>query len=419
MLKGQGMGRISDELNRILQRNAARAHSERNHPEQESGEKKSGIRDKLLRALAAIGAFFVRLWGAICRGAVVLWARVRRHPLPAESPEGKEESGAGRARRGEGERRSVREVLSEIAAILRGGGEKDISGTPVSKARLHAQRASWRFMAPSLIGVGLFFVLPFFVVIFYSLVNSPVNPHFVGLENFINVLGNDAFRLASWNTFLFSIISVPLAVILSLALASLLMHEIPGRTMFRSFFLTPLMVPVASIILIWQVLFHYNGLINEALKVFGAGKVDWLKSPYAPLAIITLFLWRNLGYNMIMFMAGLASVPQDQIDVARLEGASSAQIFWYVKLRYLASTIMFVIIMTTINSFKVFREIYLLTGSYPFDSLYMLQHFMNNTFEDLDYQKLSSAAILMAIVVALIIYVLLRIEDYLSRDLEG
>jgi multiple sugar transport system permease protein len=179
-----------------------------------------------------------------------------------------------------------------------------------------------------------------------------------------------------------------------------------------------MMVPVASIVLIWQVLFHYNGAVNEWLTAFGIEKIDWLKSDKAYIVVVVLFLWKNLGYNMILFMSGLSSIPRDQIEVARLESATEGQIFWKIKIRYLSSTIMFVIIMSLINSFKVFREVYLLTGDYPYNSLYMMQHFMNNTFQSLDYQKLSAAAIIMAVFMMVVIGILLLAEDRFGKDLE-
>ena len=259
-------------------------------------------------------------------------------------------------------------------------------------SRWRGRALSWAYLAPSLIGVGLFFVLPFGVVIYYSLINNPVQHDFVGYSNFVRTWENNAFQLAARNTLIFSFAAVPLAVVLSLWLAVIMESRIPLKSTFRTFFLSPMMVPIASVILVWQVLFDYNGLVNAVISRIGIGKVDWLKSYYGPVVIILLFLWKNLGYNMILFMSGLSSVPKDQIEVARLESATETQIFWKIKLRYLSSTIMFVIIMSLINSFKVFREVYLLAGNYPFDSLYTMQHYMNNTFQSLDYQKLSSAS---------------------------
>ena len=264
-----------------------------------------------------------------------------------------------------------------------------------------------------------FFVVPFLVVIYYSLVDNPISHNFVFLENFKNVLANNAFRRAVTNTVQFSVIAVPLAVVLSLLLAMVLESRLPFRSQFRTFFLSPMMVPVASIVLIWQVLFHHNGAVNDMLAVFGVPKIDWLKSNYAHIVIIVLFLWKNLGYNMILFMAALSSIPKDILEVARLESATGLQTFFYIKIRYLSSTILFVTIMSLISSFKVFREIYLLTTDYPYDTVYMLQHFMNNTFRSLDYQKLSSAAILMSLVMVVIIGILFLVENRFGKDVEG
>ena len=278
---------------------------------------------------------------------------------------------------------------------------------------------SWLFLMPSLLGVLLFFVAPFCVVIYYSFINNPIQKVFVGFSNYANVWNNEAFGAAAMNTLKFSFTAVPLAVVFSLFLAAVMESRIPFKSYFRSFFLSPLMVPTASIVLIWQVMFNYNGIVNKFLMVFGNNKIDWLKSDQAHIVIVLLFLWKNLGYNMILFMSALASIPKDLLEVAALENANKLQIFWYIKIRYMSSTILFVTIMSLINSFKVFREVYLMTGDYPYRSMYMLQHFMNNTFASLDYQKLSSAAIIMFIVVSVLVYFMYRLEDRYGKDIEG
>ncbi len=289
----------------------------------------------------------------------------------------------------------------------------------MSKARRKVQLSSGLFIAPSFLGVLLFFLLPFMVVIYYSMVDNPISANFVFLDNFSSVIQNTAFRTAVRNTAVFSAIAVPLAVVLSLLLAIVLEAKLPFRSQFRTFFLSPLMVPVASIVLIWQVLFHYNGAVNEVLIFFGGEKIDWMKSEYSILVVVILFLWKNLGYNMILFMAALASIPKDILEVARLESATPLQTFFYIKIRYLSSTILFVTIMSLISSFKIFREVYLLTTDYPYDSIYMLQHFMNNKFKNLDYQTLSAAAILMSLVMIVIIGILFLVENHFGKDVEG
>ncbi len=275
------------------------------------------------------------------------------------------------------------------------------------------------YLFPSAAGVLLFFVLPFLIVIYYSVVDNPISNQFVFFDNYVMVFQNAAFRQAAKNTMMFSLVAVPLAVVLSLFLAMMLESKILFKSQFRTFFLSPMMVPIASIVLIWQVLFHYNGMINEVLGTFQIDRIDWLNSNYAQVVIVILFLWKNLGYNMILFMSALSSISKDILEVAVLESATPFQIFWHIKLRYMSSTILFVTIMSLINSFKVFREIYLLKGEYPYDTMYMLQHFMNNTFSRLDYQKMSAAAIMMAVVMVIIIGILFLTENYFGKDVEG
>ena len=279
--------------------------------------------------------------------------------------------------------------------------------------------ASLCFLSPSLLGVGVFFILPFGVVVYYSLIDGVASRNFVLFENFRKLLGNSAFLLAGRNTLLFSAIAVPLAVVLSLGLAVMLEARIPGKSTFRTFFLSPMMVPVASVVLIWQVLFSYNGSVNEWLGLAGSARIDWLQSDWNIYVVVLLFLWKNLGYFMILFMAGLSNIPKELLEVADVEGASESYKFFAIKLRYLSPTVLFVTILSLISSFKVFREVYLLAGAYPYDPLYTLQHFMNNTFGSMDYQKLSAAAVIMAIVMVVIIALLFKAEDWFGKDVEG
>ena len=294
--------------------------------------------------------------------------------------------------------------------------KRKLSG--LEKKNRNHRMVSGLFLAPSLIGVLTFFVLPFLVVIFYSFVNNPIAKRFVGFKNYINVFNNNAFRMAVGNTLTFSLVAVPLAVVLGLLLAMLLDSGIPMKSQLRSAFLTPLMVPIASIVLIFQVLFDYNGVVNEWIMNAGGARVDWLKSSSGILVIILLFLWKNLGYNMILFLSAFGNIPKDVVEVAQLDGANRFQIFWHVKLRYLSPMVVFTTLLSIINSFKVFREVYLLTGEYPVGTLYMLQHYMNNTFASADYQKLSTAAIYMSLVMIVIIGVMMLFENWYGKDIE-
>jgi multiple sugar transport system permease protein len=215
------------------------------------------------------------------------------------------------------------------------------------------------FLLPSLLGVLLFFVLPFGMVIWYSLVNRPVNGDFVGLDNFKALLDNNAFLLGAKNTGVLLAVSVPLAVLLPLKLALWLERAIPMKSQLRTAFLSPMLVPIASVILVWRVLFHQNGTLNAWL----GANTDWFHSTWSILMVLLLYLWKNVGYHTILFTAALAVIPQTYIDMANLDGAGRTRQFYTVKLPFLAPTIFFVVLMSLIASMKIFREVYLLTSA--------------------------------------------------------
>lgn len=278
---------------------------------------------------------------------------------------------------------------------------------------------SFGFISISLIGVSLFYLIPVGYLVYCSLINNPIQKEFVGLDNYEMLFQNTAFLTAVKNTVKFCFLSVPLAVIISLIMAIVLEKDIPGKSWFRTFFLTPLMVPTASTILIWQVLFCYNGSINRFLQLCGFGKIDFFNSGYGMLIILLLFLWKNLGYYMIIYMASLNEIPTEILEAATIDGGSQLQKFWYIKIRYLSPAILFVGLMALMGAFKIYKEVYLLVGPYPSGAMYLLQNFMNNTFLALDYQKLATSALVMTFVLTVIIAILFWVEDFAGKELEG
>lgn len=276
------------------------------------------------------------------------------------------------------------------------------------------------YLTPSLVGVIVFFFFPLIMLLKTSFQKSNTNTDFIGFRNYERVLTNEAFIDASKNTFRFALMAVPLAVLLALLLALLLNAGLPGKSIFRSILLNPMMVPVASIVLIWQVFFSYNGSMNGwgVAHLFGEDKLDWLKSDYSQLVVLLLFLWKNLGYNMVLFLAALNNIPTEILESAEMDGAGMFKRFFAIKLYYLNPTIFFVAIMSLINTFKIFREVYLLSGDYPYKTLYMLQNFMNNMFTKLDYSNLSAGAIVMCIAMIIIVGGLFFIEGKLDSNVE-
>lgn len=266
------------------------------------------------------------------------------------------------------------------------------------------------FASPFLIGFLVFFVAPFLVSIYYTFTFGTGGTNFVGFDNYIDVLQSGAFQLAAWNTFRFILVGVPLIMVLSMVFSLLLFKKFAGASFFRSIFLYPLVIPIASTVMVFQVFLSESGILNTLLDSMGLPMQDWLQSDKAFYVLVFLYVWKNCGYNIVLMLAGLNSIPTDFYEVANLEGASGWQSFRYITAPILVPNFFFVFIISIINSFKSFREAYLLCNDMPAPSIYMLQHFMNNNFQNLNYQRLSVAALLVFLVIFLFVFLMFRMK---------
>ena len=254
---------------------------------------------------------------------------------------------------------------------------------------------------PSLLGLLTFFLLPFAASLYLATIDNPINRNFVGLQHFIATINNPAFRLALQNTLIFIALCVPINMILPLWIASLLNRAGKHKDLFGLFFLLPLVVPSASIVHFWQSLFGINGLINGLF--FPHDPVNWLNTNWSRSIILLIFMWKNAGFNIVLYQAGLNMIPKDYYEFAAVEGAGKFRQFRTVTLVYLVPTFFMVFLMSIVQSFRSFREIYLLAGSHPHQSIYMMQHYMNNLFAVLNYQRLASAAYILTIGIAALV----------------
>jgi len=266
------------------------------------------------------------------------------------------------------------------------------------------------FVLPGLIGFAVFFICPFVISLSYAFLDRPAGGVFIGFGNFISLFANKAYRMGLANTLKFIAVSVPLNMGLSLGVA-LLINRLPRRReLFSLIFLIPLVIPSGSMAFFWKAMFIREGAINGWLTGLGAAGINWLDSGLAFAVMVFIFIWKNLGYNMVLFMAGLGNIPREYYEAATVDGAGAWQSFRYITLPHLAPTAILTLIMSIINSFKVFKEIYLITGSYPHESIYTLQHFMNNMFASLNYPRLTTATTVLVALIALFTQALLRME---------
>lgn len=268
----------------------------------------------------------------------------------------------------------------------------------------------WVLLAPSLTGVGIFILIPFADVVRRSFFNA-MGSEFVGLENYRGVLENEAFRLAAGNTVRFLIVCLPLLLGSSLFFGILLLNTGRKSGILKSGFLLPMAVPAGSVVLFWQLFFDQGGIPNEALQKFGVHGPDYMNTPKAFGVLVVVYIWKNLGYDMILWLSGMLGIPDSLYEAARMDGADGLKCFWHITCPLLIPTAFLTGILSLVNAFKVFREAYMIAGNYPHDSIYMLQHLFNNWFLKLDMQKMTAAAVMLAFILGLILIGSQKIEE--------
>lgn len=263
------------------------------------------------------------------------------------------------------------------------------------------------FVFPFLVGFSVFYLIPFVWSVLYSFTDGIGGMEFVGLSHYQSLFQSEAFRIAARNTLKFAVTGVPLAIASGLGLAMILYGEFYGKSFLRMAFLYPLTVPIAALTAVMHFMFSKDGVCNQVLTLVGIQGRDWLNSETAFWVLILVFIWKNCGYQMLLFLVGLYGIPRELIQSAQLEGAYWWQVFLYIRLPLLKPTIFFAGVVAIMNSFKIFREAYLIGGESPDQSIYLLLHFMNNNFRNLNYQRLSAAAFLVFLLICLAVRILL------------
>lgn len=276
-----------------------------------------------------------------------------------------------------------------------------------NKTRTHIK--AYLLILPFMSGFILLYFAPYVLSLGLSFTQGVGNRAFVGLKNYISLFQSEAFILASKNTLIFTFTAIPLMLIISLLLALYLNEKLRKIELYRSIFIMPLVLPTASIILFWQIMFEDNGITNFILKTIGLNEVQFLSSNYAMLVVVLIYIWKYMGYSIVLFMSGLNSINREYYENAEIDGATKIMSFRKITLPLLKPVTFLVIILSFINSLKIFREVYLLSGSYPHESIYMLQHFMNNNFISLNYARLTSASTLLSIIIiGIIVFLYMR-----------
>lgn len=261
----------------------------------------------------------------------------------------------------------------------------------------HKKKIVWLLLLPGLAGILTFYVAPFIGGIYYSLLDGSFQNAFVGLDNYRRVMQNSMFQLGLRNTWELSILCAPVIWLLAFLLAAMLKLLKERSTAFRNILLLPYLMPSSAMLLIWLAMFDYGGVINRAVVALGFERVLWLDGMALRVPVVLLYIWKNLGFSVVLFASALSAVHPSLYEYASLEGAGWFTQAFRITLPQILPTAFLVFVLSWVNAFKIFKEVYFISGAYPSDAIYTLQHFMNNKFSKLDYQDVTTAAYIFAV----------------------
>ena len=275
------------------------------------------------------------------------------------------------------------------------------------------RRSGFLFLLPSLCGVILFVLLPFAETVRRSFTTA-VTGEWAGLANYRTELGNEAFGLAAGNTLRFVLCAIPLLVLPGLLLA-LMLNRCRAVQAVKGLFLFPMAMPAATVVLVWKLVFGPQGFLNLLLDQAGGGggqiHRDYMGSSLAFWVLVFTYVWKNLGYTVILWLAGIQALSSEMKEAALVDGAGRAACFFLIELPNLKPALYTITVLSFLNAFKAFREAWLVAGSYPDESIYLLQHMFNNWFMNLEYDRMAAAAVLVGAALFLVIRLLQRLWD--------
>lgn len=278
-------------------------------------------------------------------------------------------------------------------------------------------RAFLFFLLPSLAGVTLFVLLPFLDVINRSF-RTAVTGDFMGIKNYSMIFHNQAFLLAVKNTARFTVVCIPLLVLVGLLVAFPL-SVMKEAGLIKSVYLFPLAMPTATIVLVWKMVFYRQGFLNlfltrlgEWTGLWGSVSIDYLGTGASFWVLVASYLWKNTGYTVVLWLAGILAIPNEFLEAAKVDGAGRWKCIRYIILPNLKGSFYTIVILSFLNSFKIYREAYLVAGSYPQEDIYLLQHLFNNWFVNMEFDKMAAAAVCVGVVLFGAIMLLQRFWDW-------
>lgn len=284
------------------------------------------------------------------------------------------------------------------------------------KIQRKRRRFFYLFVLPGFLGIMVFVLLPFLDVVRRSFTTA-VTGEFHGGKNYQAIFQNQAFLLAVKNTVKFTLVCIPVLVAFGL-MAALMLSRLKKNSWMKSVYLFPLAMPTATVVMVWKLVFYKQGFFNLFLTRIGAltglwGEVhtDYLGTGAAFWVLVGSYIWKNMGYTVVLWLAGLAGISGEMLEAAKVDGAGGWQRLWRIILPNLKGSLYTIVILSFLNSFKIYREAYLTAGAYPDKSIYLLQHLFNNWFVNLELDKMAAAAVCTGGVLMIAILALQRLWE--------
>lgn len=266
--------------------------------------------------------------------------------------------------------------------------------------------SGYLLILPLMVGYILFYIAPFLVILHHTVSRGSLG--FVGFDNFLDIFRNRTFKLASGNTVKFLAVGLPMILVLGFAIALLIKQQAKRFPILKSVVMLPYVMPVVGTMILVDVIFTETGLLSRLVEALGWNVPLWLESEHAFWIVILLYLWKNTGYCVVLLLSGLNAIPESHYDAASIDGANGFAKLRYITVPQMWYSVFFAGVFSLINAFKCFREIFLIGGTHPHDSIYILQHYINNCFQKLNMPNLSVASVLILLPLAVVFIVCYR-----------
>ncbi|MBD2481255.1 MULTISPECIES: carbohydrate ABC transporter permease [Planktothrix] len=291
-----------------------------------------------------------------------------------------------------------------------------MASSPISQKQLLDQDAvmAWIFLAPALLLMGIFIVWPIGYLFYLSFTQGSFTRsgvYGVGLNNYVRLFLSPDFWQVLFNTIYFTVATVIPILIIPLGLAVLLNRTFALRDILRTAYFIPSITSLVAVGLGWRWLFQFNGPVNGLLSHIGLDPIPWLSSTiWAMPVLILLSIWKQLGFNLVVFLAGLQAIPQTRYEAAELDGANPWQQFWYITLPGLQPTLVFATVTTAIFTLRSFEQVYVITGGGPLNSTNVLVYYIyDQAFAQFDFGYAAAAATILLAIALILVYIQLKL----------